>query len=79
MLKAWREKQRVIQTNAHKIISWFFWRNFAGQKGMLWYMQSAEKKKQTNKNKLQPMRLNPAGISFRIQEERIYLLRQEKQ
>ena len=42
-------------------------------------MQSAEKKKETNKNKLQPMRLDPAGISFRIQEEKVYLLRQEKQ
>ena len=51
-------------------MSWFFWRNFAGQKGMLWYMQSTERNKETNKNKLQPMMLNPAGFSFRIQEEK---------
>jgi len=37
------------------------------------------RKKETNKNKLQPMMLNPAKFSFRIQEEKIYLLRQEKQ
>lgn len=33
-------------------------------------MQSTERNKETNKNKLQPMMLNPAGFSFRIQEEK---------
>ena len=42
-------------------------------------MQKERKKETKTNNKLQPMMLNPAGFSFRIQEEKIYLLRQEKQ
>ena len=41
-----------IQGNFYKTISWIFSRNFAGQKGVAWYIQSDERKKSVTKNTL---------------------------
>ena len=38
ILKAAREKQSYIQGNPHKVISSYFFRNFAGQKGVAPYI-----------------------------------------
>ena len=40
ILKAMREKQRVIQGNPHKAITRFLCRNSAGRKRVPWYIQS---------------------------------------
>ena len=40
-----RKATSYIQGNFHKTISWPFSRNFAGQKGVAWYIQSDERKK----------------------------------
>ena len=49
ILKAAREEQLVVyKGTCYKSISWFFSRNFTGQKAVTWYIQSAERKKNHN-------------------------------
>jgi len=55
-----RTENGYIQGKLHKAISRFFSRNFPHQKGMPWYIQSAEWKN------LQPKILYPARLSFRV-------------
>ena len=40
--------ESLIQGNPHKAISWFLCINFEGQKGVAWYMRSAEREKNCN-------------------------------
>ena len=59
ILKAARETISYIQEKSHKAISWFFSRNFAGQKGMAWCtIQSAKNKKNLWSRILYPARLS---------------------
>ena len=61
-----REKKTCyVQRNSHMTVSKFFSRNFAGQKGIAWYIQGVgkEKKHLSTKNSL-------SGLSFRIEGER---------
>ena len=62
ILKATREATSYIQRNSHKVMSCLFSTNFAGQKGVAWYIQSAERKKTYNQEYL-------ARLSFRIEGE----------
>ena len=38
-----RKREGHIQKNPQKAISWFFCRNFAGQKGVAWYIHSSKR------------------------------------
>ena len=49
ILKVTREKISLIQENPNKAMSGFLSRNLAGQERVEWYIQSAERKKTTNK------------------------------
>ena len=52
-VKASREKKTfTYKEYLHKSISGFFSRNFADHKGVMWYIQSVEKKKSATKNTL---------------------------
>ena len=62
ILKATREKQSHVQGIPSKLISWFFWINFAGQKGMAWYIQRADREEAANRI------LYTARLSFRIEK-----------
>ena len=43
--KATGVKKCQLKGNPQKTISWFFYRNFAGQKGVARYIQSLEREK----------------------------------
>ena len=59
-----QEKKKNVQGNPQKIISGFFSRNVAGQKGVALYIQSAE-----TKNNFQ-LRIAYLGkLSFRTEEQ----------
>ena len=40
----------IIPGNTHKVISWFFSRNSAVQKGVTWYIKSDKREEITTKN-----------------------------